>query len=94
MFDHMLDMEYMGDGRVYGTDRKGITRNMESGQIVTRVWVYPVKQAVIGGLPETYYFGSIEDQNKYYNAHDYCDKLPRCKKYSDYIITPEQAEAY
>lgn len=45
----------------------------------SKVWAYPVKQAVWGGEPETYYFSSAAERDAYCRSHDYCDKLP-CRK--------------
>ena len=83
----------MPRGMNYEKDASGTVRNIETGKVVTLEWVYPVKQAVWGGASETYYFATVADRNAYCKAHDYCDKLPRCKVYSDCIDTfnPEEA---
>lgn len=57
--------------------------NLSSRAVVTREWAYPVKQGVWGGYPETHYFRTPAEREAYMRTHDYCDKLPRCKVYSD-----------
>ena len=63
----------------------GITRNLQTQRIVTKALAYPVRQFVLGGVPETLYFGSKDSREAYIEGHDYCDRLPRCKVYSDCI---------
>lgn len=67
-----IDYDYVIDGKkVY---------DPHTGKPVNRVWVYPVKQAVIGATwTDTLYFSTIEKRNAYLAAHDYCNKMPRCK---------------
>ena len=59
--------------------------NVYSGKEVTRVWAYPVEQAVWGGVPETMYFATAAERNAWMKGRDYCEKLPRRKVYSDMV---------
>lgn len=71
-------------GNVYEIDTNTNTVvNAQTRVAVTREWAYPVKQAVWGGVPETYYFRTAAEREEYMRANNYCDKLPRCKIYSD-----------
>lgn len=75
-------------GNTYEVDDSNSTViNLQTGAKVSRIWAYPVKQAVWGGSPTTYYFATSADRNAYMGVHDYCDKLPRCKVMSDMIDT-------
>ena len=70
-------------------DATGEVISCSTNQPVERVWAYPVRQAVWGGVPEHLYFRSAEARKAYTARHDYCDKLPRCKVYSDILETDE-----
>lgn len=75
----------MGGNTYEIDDYNGNITNIQTGAQCERVWAYPVKQAVWGGVPETYYFSSAAARDQYMGKHDYCDKLPRCKVMSDMI---------
>lgn len=47
--------------------------------ITSRIWVYPVRQAVWGGETTIKYFPTAMARAAYMRQHDYCDKLPRSK---------------
>jgi len=66
-------------------DHANTITNIQTGAKVTRIWAYPVKQAVWGGVPNTLYFATSDDRDNYMADHDYCDKLPRCKVMTDMI---------
>lgn len=69
-------------------DLDGTITNADSHITVTRVWAYPVRQAVWGSdHAETLYFATAGDRSAYMADHDHCDRLPRCKVMSD-RITP------
>ena len=73
-------------GNVYEIDTNtGIILNAQSRDVVTRVWAYPLKQAVLGGVPETHYFATANARAEYMRTHSFCDMLPRCKVYSDCV---------
>lgn len=57
----------------------------DSGKAVNLVWAYPVGQAVYGGDPTVLYFGSPDARNAYMTSHGHCEKLPRCKAYTNMI---------
>ncbi len=56
--------------------------------VYEKSWVYPVRQVTPASMcvwnsePEKIiYFSSKVDQEKYYLEHEYCGRLPRCKRY-------------
>ena len=83
--------KYFTEGsNTYLTDGTTIT-NADSHRTVTRVWAYPVRQAVWGSdHTETLYFASVSDRDAYLADHDHCDRLPRCKVMSDRITPAAQ----
>lgn len=73
-------------GNTYEVDTNtGIIRNAQTGVQVTSEWAYPLKQTVLGGVPETHYFRSSAARDEYISKNKYCDKLPRRKVFSDCI---------
>ena len=78
--------KYEGDYEftLYGTHVVKVV-NRITRQEVTKVWAFPVKRSGYDSVPETHYFATSEERNAYYDDHDYCDKLPRCKVWSDMI---------
>lgn len=70
MLDGVAHEYYAVNGIAYDT------RDRE----ITRIWVYPVRQAVIGAdYCTTLYFSTPQKRDEYMAEHDYCDKLPRRK---------------
>lgn len=64
----------------------GVAINVDTGARVVRVWAYPVAQACWGAdKPATIYLPTAEARREYLRNHDYCNRLPRCKIYSDNI---------
>lgn len=81
---HIVNMPH---GNAYEVDDNGTIINIQTGKKVSRIWAYPVKQAVWGGVPNIHYFATLAARNAYMEGHDYCDKLQRCKVMSDMIDT-------
>lgn len=78
----MITCAYSLDGKEIVHDyytSGGIPYDMD-GKRITRIWVYPVRQAIWGAdYCTTLYFSTREKRDEYMAGHDYCDKLPRRK---------------